>query len=379
MPLFRNGAYAPEQRRQRQESAMRVPFVTVSIPVLLLLARVSSGGDAKPAKLERYPVCEASAALEVPCFDDAQPRCIWVGDNEQETKIFQYIADAHGNLVPALRFELDLDDVKVGDVEALVADDSGVLIVGSHSRKSNCMKDAKRAAIARIVRTTHGALQSTTVFREDAFADRIKRCDSALINLDETQLGSEAEELRREFCAAVLATENAAEAAVGEKDKCTGNGFNIEGAITARDEKGRARVWLGLRGPTMGNRAVLLSLAPSNGGDPLLSFDGIAAIDLKGSGIRELAASEGWIWGLAGCVTDCTDPSRLWRIPVAALHNGADISAPEFIVNGDFLPGAEGLVIQPTARRAIVLIDGDTGKVDGHCTTPALQFTLSLL
>ena len=74
----------------------------------------------RPLDLERYPVCEASAAVVVPCFDDPKASCIWVGDNEQEDNIFEYAADAHGKLTPTQHFAITLGNAKVGDIEALV-------------------------------------------------------------------------------------------------------------------------------------------------------------------------------------------------------------------------------------------------------------------
>ena len=78
----------------------------------------------KPIDLDRYPVCEASAAIEVPCVDDPKASCIWVGDNEQEDKVFEYTADANGKLTPTKHFEIKLGNAEVGDIEALVQDET---------------------------------------------------------------------------------------------------------------------------------------------------------------------------------------------------------------------------------------------------------------
>ena len=54
---------------------------TLLLTVASLVPRTALG---RPIDLDRFPVCEASAAIEVPCVDDPKTRCIWVGDNEQE-------------------------------------------------------------------------------------------------------------------------------------------------------------------------------------------------------------------------------------------------------------------------------------------------------
>src|ERR1700757_4164737 len=61
-------------------------------------------------------------------------------------------------------------------------------------------------------------------------------------------------------------------------------------------------------------RAVLLRVAPLGTAKQRLTFDDIVTIDLGGKGIRELTISEGWLWGIAGCVPDCSEPSHLWRV-----------------------------------------------------------------
>ena len=76
--------------------------------------------------------------------------------------------------------------------------------------------------------------------------------------------------------------------------------MNVEGAVAVPDASGKPRIWLGLRAPLVGKRAVLLRVAPLGATKQRLTFDDIATIDLGGQGIRELTSSEGWIWGIAG-------------------------------------------------------------------------------
>jgi hypothetical protein len=329
----------------------------------------------QPVALERYPVCEASAALEVPCVDHPQTRCIWVGDNEQEDTIFEYTADADGKLTPTTHFEIPLGPIEVGDIEALVPDAQGVLVIGSHSRKSDCTQDTKhdRMAVARVLQNP---LRVERVASGQGWEDRLTGCDSTWITLTEAQASSGTGRLRRDFCTAMAAAETAANAVAGTQAPCAGTTMNVEGAVGVPDAQGTGRIWLGLRAPLVGNRAILLRVAPLGATTQRLTFDDIATIDLGGQGIRELTSSAGWIWGIAGCVPDCRESSHLWRVPADALQSGATITDVEFVPGGTLPPNAEGLVIQAAAKRAIVLLDGAKGH--GACTTAAQQLTVPL-
>jgi hypothetical protein len=61
-----------------------------------------------------------------------------------------------------------------------------------------------------------------------------------------------------------------------------------------------------------------------------------------------------------------------------ALKSGAAITGVEFVKGGELPSSAEGLVIQPAAKRAIVLVDGDKGKTKDNCATAAQQLTVTL-
>ena len=52
---------------------------TLLLTVASLVPSIALG---RPINLDRYPVCEASAAIEVPCVDDPKANCIWVGNAE---------------------------------------------------------------------------------------------------------------------------------------------------------------------------------------------------------------------------------------------------------------------------------------------------------
>lgn len=356
---------------------MGIRSLTLWTLLLTVASLVPSTAVGEPIDLERYPVCEPSAAIEVPCVDDPKVSCIWVGDNEQEDKVFEYAADANGKLMPTKHFEIKLGNAEVGDIEALVQDEQGLLVIGSHSRKNDCTKDTKhdRVAVARVLRDP---LRAELVASGQGWEDRLTGCDSTWVKLEDTQPGSVASPLRSAFCAAIAAAEKAADAVAGDKSQCTSEVMNVEGAVAVPDASSKPRIWLGLRAPLVGNRAVLLRVAPLGATKQRLTFDDIATIDLGGKGIRELTISAGWLWGIAGCVPDCSEPSHLWRVKADALKSGAAITGVEFVRGGELPSSAEGLVIQSAAKRAIVLVDGDKGDVKGHCAMAAQQLTVTL-
>ena len=143
----------------------------------------------KPIDLDRYPVGEASAAIEVPCVDDPQASCIWVGDNEQEDNVFEYAADANGKLTPTKHFDITPGNAEVGDIEALVPDEQGLLVIGSHSRKRDCTQDTKhdRVAVARVLRDP---LCAEFVASGQGWEDHLTGCDSTWVTLEDAQSGS---------------------------------------------------------------------------------------------------------------------------------------------------------------------------------------------
>jgi uncharacterized protein DUF3616 len=356
---------------------MGIRSLTLWTLLLTVASLVPSTALGKPIDLERYPVCAASAAIDVLCVDNPQASCIWVGDNEQEDNVFEYAVDVNGKLTPTKHFEITLGNAEVGDIEALVQDEQGLLVIGSHSRKSDCTKDTKhdRVAVARVLRDP---LRAEVVASGQGWEDRLTGCDSTWITLQDTQPGSLTGLLRSDFCAAIAAAEKAADAVAGNKSQCAGDVMNVEGAVAVPDASGKLRIWLGLRAPLVGTRAVLLRVAPMGSTTQRLTFDDIATIDLGGLGIRELTISAGWIWGIAGCVPDCSEPSHVWLVKTDGLKSGAAITDVEFVQGGALPPSAEGLVLQSAAKRAIVLVDSDKGEVKGHCATAAQQRTVTL-
>jgi len=359
-----------------EDPQMRLPVPATAIVALTLSSLASAAARAdvttgKPGPLERYPVCEPSAALVVPCTGDTATSCAWVGDNEQSGALFQYTIDADGRLAPAEPFEISLGDAKVGDIEALASDASGVLAIGSHGRKSSCAADNERVAVARLQGDPPTAEKLTGA---SGFDERKSACETRWIALAD-DAPQTARALRRDLCAAIAAAENQARS--GDASSCAGATLNVEGAVTVPDASGSERLWLGLRAPLVQGLAVLLRAAPAKPGGKRLGFDGIALVDLRGNGIRELTRSPGTLWGIAGTTADSKEKSHLFRLPIERIQSGSVIGGVELVAGGELPPTAEGLIIQPEARRAIVLLDGDTGGSAGTCKKAPQQLTIT--
>lgn len=327
--------------------------------------------------LDGYPLCEASAALAVPCSSDPERSCVWIADNEDAGQIFEYARDARGLLEKSPTWTIRLEGAAVGDAEALARSGDSVLVFGSHSRRSDCTRAKKRLRVARVPLGAGPRPEATLVARsgEGDWASRLADCTSELLPVAGD--GAPAD-LARRVCAAIRAAEEAADAASGKED-CPGEAFNIEGAASIpapRDGGGReSRVWLGLRGPLVDGKAVLLRVAPLDASSGRLAFDGVALLDLRGHGIRELAPDGGWLWGISGTVRDSTEPSRLFRVALASIENGATLWDAQFS-NQTLPPSAEGLVLEPGARRALVVVDGGTDDEARRCDPVAQQLLL---
>ncbi|MBY0275477.1 DUF3616 domain-containing protein [Candidatus Binatia bacterium] len=324
----------------------------------------------KAAPLDRYPVCEPSAALAVPCSGGSGATCAWVGDNEQSASLFQYTIDDAGRLAPAEPFEISLGEAKVGDVEALASGAGGVVVMGSHSRKNSCASDSERVAVALL---EGDPVHASQIAGASGFDDRTGACESRwLVLADDASQAARA--LRRDFCAAVAAAERDARA--GDPSSCAGATLNIEGAVSVPDASGKDRLWIGLRAPLVQGLAVLLRAMPAKPGSKRLGFDGIALVDLRGKGVRELTRSAGFVWGIAGSAADGNDDSLLFRIKAERLESGNVIGETQLVAS-TLPPTAEGLIVQPEEHRAIVLLDGDLGKTAGSCKKKPQQLTIT--
>ncbi len=332
--------------------------------------------DAKEAVLPDYPVCEASAALELPCRAHPGKDCIWIGDNEQTDHLFEYEVSEEGRLFKSEQWMIPLDE-EVGDIEALVKDGDAVLAVGSHGRNSSCEFKKKRARIARV--SADGSTAELVAGAAN-WTKNLTDCGTWVAPADDGDAAS-ARTLRGKACETITQEEKAAEEfskANPDSKKCKEKPLNIEGAVSVPGSDGRKRIWFGLRAPVVGGKAILLRLAALNGAsEERITFDGIAAIDLGGKGIRDLTTSaDGRIWGIAGTELDSTtEKGFLWRVKEDQLVNGGTISTVEKV--GDPLPPtSEGLVVQP--KRAIVIVDGGLDEVNAKCDPPVQQLAIEL-
>ena len=146
-----------------------------------------------------------------------------------------------------------------------------------------------------------------------------------------------------EVCAALVAAEMGA-----SEDHC--EVLNVEGAFGTD-----GMLWLGLRAPLAGGRAVLLRLVT---GFKDLRFDRVALLDLEGRGIRELALVDDLLYGLAGPTLDAEVSFALFRAAVPDVVVGGE--PPVKILRHDLLPSSEGLLVRK--GRAYVLLDGDSRR-----------------
>jgi uncharacterized protein DUF3616 len=375
---------------------MRIPFSQVVFAAILFagiaVGRVASGETTTTATTATTTstvpppldgLCEASAALRAGCTG-TPATCILVADNEDKKSLFEYRIDGDGLLKKASTWVRAIGDTAVKDAEALAVSSGEIIVVGSHSRKKSCKRDDERLRIVGLARPPigpHGAPPRTRIIETDAasWRDKLLQCDSRLIVLSGNDDTHDARALRDEACKAITETESAA----GEDEQTSEEGmarcantFNIEAAIAVPDD-GPQRLWVGLRAPLSGGRAILLRVAPPTAtGD--LTFDGVATVDLGGRGLRELAASEHWLYAIGGPVQDGGE-SSLWRMPAAALRNGARITDADRV--RDTLPGnAEALVLDLEHARTLFILDGTEKKgadvptgQPKECSEPARQ------
>ena len=355
----------------------RHPQRTPVIALALTLATAAHAANGTPVELPSYPVCEASAAVEMPCLADRSRTCIWLADNEQPKHLFEYQVDDAGTLSRSISWKISLHE-EAGDIEALVKDGGDVLAIGSHGRNGKCELSKKRA---RIVRISPDASRTTLVASDGDWQENLTDCEQwiALGDAD-----APARALRGEACAAILQAEQAADGFAkaskksGSDERCPATPLNLEGAVSIPDG-GASRIWVGLRAPVSGSKAFLLRLAPLGGETSAkrIFFDGIAAIDLGGMGVRELTSAGGKLWGIAGTPPDSEQASFLWSTDEGALKSGATIAAVTKV--GDPLPPtSEGLVVQPDRERAIVIIDGGLDRENERCDPPSQQMVVPL-
>ena len=365
---------------------MKVP-IALAVASLLLgaAAPLHAAGDAP----RLGSPCEASAARVVACPKGRHAAaCVLVGDNEIADRLFLYSADANGNLSGEAPVELvDRDgdaSPKLDDIEAIEVDGERIWIVASHSRKrwrdeapagsdERCAVARRRLALfAGTWPPADGGTQlagSVIETKKNAWQKQLRsKCAKQLFQLAGADVAS-----RALADAACHAFATADERANQDRGACE-QGFNIEGAAVIPGSDGQRRLWLGLRGPTLAGKALLLRW---QGGDAF-RFDGIAELDLGDArGVRDLAYAGGRLWALAGPTPDSSGvPFALEAVAVASLDSGAQLAAT-FVRS--VREQSEGLAIFPDARHAVLVTDGEKGgSADAACRVPSTSFPVPL-
>lgn len=320
----------------------------LSLSGMALLATACELPAEPPVPL-RYPVCEPSAALVVPCIGKPG-RCLLAGDNETADTVFLY-PFAEGGLDVGSMQDIRLGNGGVDDIESMARlDDRTLLLLGSHSRNSLCRVRESRNRLMLVEDWGAGqplqlrlsetpAVSAAVLLGSNAAASPVLRAVGAAIDRAESAADRAAKEKKATACEAASA-------------------FNIEGAVAIPRPDGQSRVWIGLRSPLVSvdgkTWAALLRLERPD----VLRFDQAMLLDLGGRGVRELTLDGDWLWGIAGGPGDAEHNFVLWRVRLGDLHADARLH-PEIV---RALPdSSEGLAFVGEDK-AVVLIDGDRGS-----------------
>ncbi|MBK7467663.1 MAG: hypothetical protein IPJ43_13130 [Saprospiraceae bacterium] len=258
---------------------------------------------------------------------------------------------------------------QAGDIEALTGLANGKIVAfGSHSRNSVCVPQKKRQRFGVIDRLT-GKSANVAVTQSGPID-----CDSLFGKPLPDQ------PLIRSACQAIAAAEKAAEKAAEQgakaKKECNqAHAYNAEGAVNVSTTK-TPDIWIGLRSPLLphpaGKKGVDLAMLLHLRGLEAYAFDRVAALDLGGFGVRELASPTAGCGSLPGHLdVGRKDDVRFKLMRFRADPLGADkINVPE-TVRSDLPSSSEGLAV--LADKILVLIDGSkaTKEQPDRCATPA--------
>ena len=130
-------------------------------------------------------------------------------------------------------------------------------------------------------------------------------------------------------------------------------GLSVEGAASWA-----GALWLGVRSPVPGGRAVLLRMEGDAATD--LRATGRVELGLDGNGVRDLATHDGSLLVLAGPVDGRDAPHRVYRLD--------RVDAAPVRLSLELPAGAEGIVVDEGAL--VVVTDGD-GQPGKPCKAPA--------
>ncbi len=308
-----------------------------------------------PRTLGKYPVCEPSAVVQIPC-PNSNGDCLLVGDNETKKSLFLYPINS-GKLEATAQKQFKLGGAEIGDIEAITElGDNQVLIFGSYSRNSKCeiSKNRQRFLQAQVlndsIKPISNAIQTDKINSQILFTPEALKTNKIL----------------QAVAQAIDEAEKSADLAQEDKEACQkANAFNAEGAVAVPQGGVEPEVWLGLRSPLISLEgkawATLLKMKNLN----QYQFEQVVLLDLEGRGVRELTKEGNSIWGIAGGPEDEKDNFVLWKLPIGKLKPNAKVR-PEIVRT---LPASsEGLAI--LGKKSYILIDGDRGKSESSCQIP---------
>jgi hypothetical protein len=317
-----------------------------------------------PRTLGKYPVCEPSAVVRIPCPNSDGDRLL-VGDNETKESLFLYPITSN-NLEATVQKELSLGGTEISDIEAITElGKNRILIFGSHSHNSQCeiKKNRQRFLQAQVlsesIKPISNAIQTDKINSQTLFTPEALKTNKML----------------QVVAQAIDEAEKSADLAQGDRKACQkANAFNVEGAVAVSQGGVASEVWLGLRSPLISAEgkawAALLKLKNLD----RYQFEQVVLLDLGGRGIRELTKEGNSIWGIAGGPEDGKDNFVLWKLPIGKLKPNVKVH-PEIV---QALPASsEGLAI--VEKKAYILIDGDSGKSGSNCQIPGKFIEIPLV
>jgi hypothetical protein len=291
-------------------------------------------------------------------------RYLWIAGDEtatverltvdDETRPTEYGEHASFSLADVVKLPGDAQDE--ADIEGLARVGPYLWAVGSHSSKRKKLKPHHS--------DTKSAKRLATISEEPSRRVLARLAIKDGVPVASTPDGYHSAALGKPGLISLLADDAhlAPFLAIPGKD----NGLDIEG-IAAHGDPGEERVFLGLRGPVLRGRAVVLQLAPREDGDALRldrMSDGQRYIkhflDLDGLGVRDLCPHGDDLLILAGPSMDLDGPVRVYRWTGAARLDAPEVVHREELRRELDLPygegddHAEGIAVLPDDQLLVV-------------------------